>query len=155
VNALSSNMLSGVILVIIALNYPTLQKIVELKLIEADTEETSDTALVVPDFANGDMPLYMRINVESWIKLINDTIFANPVRNLQSIKNRQNPEVPVLGLTNLLSYIIQDYLQQHKLDFDGAAADKFIKAIASNLLFRLDQHVLQTKNLTSTNENPA
>lgn len=151
VKCLSDNILSELILCALSLNYPTIQQLVGLELIPVNTDVDQDEqALIVPNLANSDMPLSLRLNIEIWIKLINNKAFENPLRNLNALKDLKTPGVPKHSFTDLMSYIAQDYLQSHQVDFNGLSIEKFIRALIANLIERLEAHVKSTQKL----ENP-
>lgn len=148
VKCLSENILSELIISIIALNHPQLQQITGLTLVGSSQNEIlNEGSLVVPDLSSGNMPLHLRLNMELWIKSINDKAFENPTRNLESIRIKKQPELPKHAFTDLMSYIAQDYLLNQKVEFDGHAIEKFIRALTANLISRLDNHLKNTPEL--------
>lgn len=154
VKGLGTNILSEILLIIISLNYPTLQKLLGLELVDEDTAIATSNSIAIPDLTDSEMPLYLKINIESWIKFLNDKIFLQPDRNLASLKNKSNPEIANIAFTDLTSYIIQEYLHQSKVQFNGPAIDKFAKALCLNTVSRLEQHINSTKNLNAQNDSP-
>lgn len=153
VRCLSENILSELILSIISLNNPALHELTGLNLADTTSQPTiNEQALVVPNLSTESMPLHLRLNIEIWIKLINDKAFEKPSRNLDSIRIKKQPELPKHAFTDLMSYVAQDYLQNQNIQFDGHAIEKFIRALTANLISRLDSHIKSTLEL-NPNEN--
>lgn len=156
VRTLKDNLLSEIILTIISLNYPVLHSQVGLELVteQSPLPNASENALIVPNLALSEMSLHLRLNLELWIKLINQKIFLEPVRNLQAIRNPKAPATAKHSFTDLMSYIAQDYLQTAKVDFNGQAIEKYIRALSANLIERLEAHLNSTPKI-SNDENPS
>lgn len=152
VRCLSENILSDLILSIIALNNPQLHELTGLTLVNQESSEINEQSLIVPNLSTDSMPLHLRLNIELWIKVINDKAFLNPDRNLNSIRIKKQPELPKHALTDLMSYTAQEYLLNQHIQFDGHAIEKFIRALTANLIVRLDNHIKSTLEITS-NDN--
>ena len=147
VKNMSENFLAEVILAIIALNYPAIQKAAGLELTNEQSITIKEEALIVPNLSDQTTPLKVRIDMDIWIKFINEVVFKNPNRNLKAIKNPKYPNTAKHCFTDLMSYITQDYLQNEKVSFFGESIEKFMRLYAINLIERLEAHLDSTKKL--------
>jgi hypothetical protein len=154
VKCLSQNILSEIILTIISLNYPSVHQAVGLTLLNDDQiSNQNEQALIVPNLADGDMPLKIRLNIEIWIKLLNEKCFIDPNRNLATLRNKKSPDAASHFVTDLMSYICQEYLQKNQVNFNGMAIEKFIRALTANLIHRLEQHLNNITKIESPNDD--
>jgi hypothetical protein len=147
VKNMSENLLAELILAIIALNYSAIQKATGLELSDENSITIKEDALIVPNLSDQTTPLKIRIDLDIWIRFINEVVFKNPVRNLKAIKNPKYPNTAKHCVTDLMSYIAQDYLQKENVSFFGESVEKFMRLYAINLIERLEQHVNDTKQI--------
>lgn len=153
--AVAHNIVAEMILAVLSLNYKTIQKILGLELAEKNTtSETTDTkSLVNPKLSSQDLPLYIRINIDAWLKLINTTAFLKPHKNLTSIKDNWEPTEACSAFKNLMSFIAQDYLEREKIEFNAHNINQFMMAFSHNLIERLENHIGETKQINSDEED--
>lgn len=149
---LRENILSEVILAVIALNYDSVQKAVGLDLASTKELALNENSLVVPSFGEND-DIEIRFRLDVWIRFINDVIFKNPGRNLHSIKSVKFPNTAKHCFTDLMSYIAQEYLQAKKVQFYGGNIEKFMRLYSINLIERLELHLQNTKKIESNESN--
>jgi len=148
--ALSKNILAEMILGVISLNYKTVQKVIGLEMVDAKSLKPADVdekQLVHTKFSNQTLPIHIRVNLDSWIKTINNAAFLKPWRNLTSISDLKDSSKAKKEFSNLISYVAQSYMQKENQEFLGENVIKFSKAFSSNLLERLDKHVKSTKEI--------
>lgn len=155
VKCLAANILSNVILTVLALNYKTLHEVVGIELIspnngaEADKDED---ALIVPKLGEDDLDLYIKVNLDHWIHRINEVVFESPIRNLHGIKQPGDTNRAKGVFVNLVAYMAQDYLEKNNQPFFGENVLKFTSLVCTNLIERLIEHTNSQPKLESGNE---
>ena len=78
VKNMSENLLAELILAIIALNYSAIQKATGLELSDENSITIKEDALIVPNLSDQTTPLKIRIDLDIWIRFINEVVFKNP-----------------------------------------------------------------------------
>lgn len=153
--SIAHNMSAEVILSLISIAFPTVQKVMGLEMLPSGDKvltEAQTKDLMNPKFANSDLPLNVRINLDNWLKSINMIAFKDPKRNYESCMSKANPERACGPFQNLIAYIAQEYLQKEKVEFNPENVVNFVTVFSDNMIQRLKMTVESTKELeTKTN----
>lgn len=154
--AIAHNISAEMILALIAIIFPTVQKIIGLEVLpsagkvltEAQTKE-----LINPRISSSDLPVNVRLSLDNWLKAINSTAFKDPKRNYEAIASKTNPEKACGSFHNLIAYVAQEYLQRERIQFNPENVLSFVVVFSDNMVQRLKMTTETTKELETTEED--
>lgn len=156
--ALAANIPAYFIMAIIALRFQTVRKEVGLDFgsIKAErSPETSDSKSLVPgNFSNSALPLKTRLEMDMWLKFVIGEAQKQPHKVLNKIQIlfEDGSKQASQPLKNLISYIIQDYLQQQKQEFIGQNILAFANNFSDSLVEYLTDYTKDQKQVSGAEE---
>lgn len=154
-HALASGLPADFILNILALRFTSIREKVGVNLgNEVDIEQTKEAvinnqSLIPGNFSNEALPLQVAIELNLWVKHLitsskNNAEDLLPKISLKTQKNQNFDFEAKAEFKNLVSYIIQDYLQSKKLPFNGQNVVLFSSKFCDSLVDYLVAHIQQT-----------
>lgn len=156
-NTLADNVPAYFILAILALRFQSVRKTInwEFNLEHESKEEDSanETSLVPGNFSNSSLPLKIRLEMDAWLQFLINQSILQPKKILQTIQD-ENPNTKNQAKTaikGLISYVIQDYLQFHRQEFNGQNIVIFANNFADSMAEYLNDYLKHQKQLFSEN----
>jgi len=148
---LAKNFPAQTILIVLSLEFKSISKHLDMKFLEKNTHlaEAQEKALIIGNLGKSKLPIYIRYNLDLWIKSINKIIFDHPHKNLAALRDTDHGTSGQQALGNILSYIAQDNLQKAKVDFYPQNLINFIEAFVGNLAERLQKQIDTTQQITN------
>jgi len=139
VDCLKSNIPSYLLVPAISLNFKSIQKMSGLKFMNNDSEFTPGAKLKLFDST---LPEFVKFNIATYLTAVKSAINEDLAWTKQKFTEYKDAE---FYYTELVSLVIQEYMQINKLDFNASNILEFVRVYINDKL-NPKQNELNTRN---------
>lgn len=128
VDCLKSNIPSYLLVPAISLNFKSLQKMSGLKFMTSDSEFKPENKLQIFDTT---LPEFAKFNILRYLGLITDAMSEDLAWTKKKFTEYKDSQ---FYFTELVSLVVQEYMQLNKLDFNASNILEFVRVFIENKL---------------------